>query len=150
MGHVRWPWKAFAATLLVSLAATCWFLSNRLCQTEREVVGTWYHHNLATPDMSVDCHVVWVFRPDRSCKIFAQDSATGQVLDIGPLVGRWWVEDGAVVCDWDQGLLARARRMLRFRSRQYDVNAIESITGEEMLFRPRGGTPYELKRLPYK
>ena len=140
MRDARWQRKVLVAMLLLSAGVAWWFFSNRLSETERQVVGTWYHHDVATPN-----------GPDRSCKIFAQDSATSQVLNIGPLVGHWWVDNGAVVCDWDQGLLAKAKRLLSgFRSRQYDVNAIESITGEEMFFRPRDGTIYELRQRPYK
>ena len=151
MRDAWWRRKVLVAMLLVSVGVAWWFFANRLSETERQVVGTWYHHDVATPNRPLDCHVVWVFRSDRSCKIFAQDSATGQALNIGPLVGHWWVDNGAVVCDWDQGLLAKAKRLLSgFRSRQYDVNAIESITGEEMFFRPRDGTIYELRQRPYK
>jgi hypothetical protein len=125
-----------ALAVVVAVLGVCWWVFQKhLTATERQLVGTWQHHNDPAPDTPQGGTTVWHLAPDHSCRIQWLDAASGQMLDT--MTGRWNAEDGMLVFDWDRKVNGTGR----------DFYLLASVSDDEIVMRPRGGpVRYDLRR----
>jgi hypothetical protein len=147
------------AVVLVLLAG--WLALHQaagLSEEEQRLLGTWYRQvppNSFWPSGAVYVHD---YGPDRTCRIHAIDGRTG-TDHLGPngqpsgIHGRWRVEHGRLIVDWDEGRLVRLRRMLPASfpgAIPYtpDACSIEHVSGNVLIVRPPNSSAGYLTRAP--
>src|SRR5436190_13794590 len=101
----RWP-PYVSAILAAVLLVQWWGLVHNLTPAERLVIGIWHHPEMSQLTAPDETLVVWAFAPDRTCRVHAVHAVTGEILNqCDYLRGRWCLEYGMIVCDWENGMV---------------------------------------------
>jgi hypothetical protein len=123
--------------------ALYWLLSDRLTEEERQLVGRW--SRTVTDKSPDDILVVMELCDDRTCRFAVLDAATGRPLQ-NAIEGRWSVQSGELVLDYETRTLIRLSRSVpRLRSHVRPLGAesltVESVEPDALRLRTRGRPP---------